>query len=175
MGPVAPNVYVMHRYPALPSEIRNGLAKLINDENVVDPIEIPKREIIRNAPLLVVEDNEINRAVIGAQLMKLGYQAEFAENGQIGLEKWRNGTYCAILVDGQMPVMDGYEMTQALRLEELQKRRGRAVLIGVTANALKGDAERCLEVGMDDYLAKPVSISDLKATLEKWMGTTWLN
>lgn len=170
MGMIAPHIYVMHRYPALPSEIRSGISQLLEGEAKRENTPKPVGNLSKSRPLLVVEDNEINRAVIGAQLSKLGYQAEFAENGKIGLEKWRSGSYAAVLVDGQMPVMDGYEMAQALRLEELQGRLGRAVLIGITANALKGDAERCLDAGMDDYLAKPVSIADLQSTLEKWSG-----
>jgi|SRR6056300_634480 CheY-like chemotaxis protein len=86
-----------------------------------------------------------------------------------GLDIWETGDYAAVLVDGQIPVMDGYEMTRLIRTAEQNQNIGRSIVIGVTANALKGDAELCFDAGIDDYLPKPVSLETLDTTLEKWL------
>ena len=109
--------------------------------------------------ILVAEDNDINRMVIGAQLEKLGYDVTFAEDGLIGLEKWEAGDFAVLLVDGQMPNMDGYQMVKELRKRERANHaHKRSIVIGVTANALRGDDQICFDAGMDDYLSKPVAL-----------------
>ena len=171
-GLIAPNTFVMYRYPALPSELIRGLRLLIGQgpQSTAVPPDAPADTPQTAKNLLVVEDNEINRMVIGAQLEKLGYNVRFAENGKDGLDMWQNHPFDAVLVDGQMPVMDGYEMTRTVRQHEQTQDQGRSIIIGVTANALKGDAEMCYDAGMDDYLAKPVSLDTLKLTLDKWLS-----
>ena len=105
--------------------------------------------------------------VIGAQLEKLGYDVTFAEDGLIGLEKWEAGDFAVLLVDGQMPNMDGYQMVKELRKRERANHaHKRSIVIGVTANALRGDDQICFDAGMDDYLAKPVALETLQAKLE---------
>jgi len=170
-GLVAPDTFVMYRYPALPSELIRGLNLLSGQVPAIVPLSLtlePKQSA-QTPHLLVVEDNDINRMVIGAQLEKLGYDVSFAEDGKSGLGMWETGDYAAVLVDGQMPVMDGYEMTRLIRTAEQNQNIGRSIVIGVTANALKGDAELCFDAGMDDYLPKPVSLETLDTTLEKWL------
>jgi CheY-like chemotaxis protein len=96
-------------------------------------------------------------------------EVAFAFDGQQGLEAWSTQDFDAVLVDGQMPVMDGYDMTRAIRDHEKANTVAQSIIIGVTANALRGDAELCFAAGMDDYLAKPVSLDVLESTLKKWL------
>lgn len=171
MGLQQPNLYTMPRFPVLPSELSKAVRILSGDavmheyESELAPLPDPEQN-----RLLVVEDNAINRMVIGAQLEQLGYVVEFAHDGQQGLDAWSANSFAAVLVDGQMPVMDGYEMTRAIRTNESETGATKSIIIGVTANALRGDADLCFASGMDDYLAKPVSLDVLRSTLEKWLS-----
>ena len=117
--------------------------------------------------LLVAEDNEINQKVIRQQLALLGYAADVASDGREALKRWESGNYALLLADLHMPEMDGYQLTAAIRATEFGK--SHAPIIAFTANALKGEAEHCLDIGMDDYLSKPVQLAHLKAMLEKWL------
>ncbi len=119
--------------------------------------------------ILLVDDHPTNRLVVARQLQLAGYASESAEDGVEGLERWRSGRYALVLSDVHMPRMDGYQMTRALREEEARDARPRTPVIALTAAALKGEAERCLAAGMDDYLSKPVSISQLAACIERWL------
>ena len=119
---------------------------------------------------MLVEDNLINQQVMKSQLAVLGLDVEIAENGQVGLDKWREGSFDIILADCHMPVMDGIEMTQNIREQESEANRDRTPVIAVTANALQGEDARCLAAGMDDFLAKPVEIAKLKDAIEKQLG-----
>jgi len=121
----------------------------------------------RGSLILVAEDNEINQKVILQQLMLLGQTADIASNGREALERWQSGDYAILFADLHMPEMDGYELTAAIRAGETGKTR--IPIIAFTANALKGEAARCIAIGMDDYLSKPVQLVNLKAMLEKWL------
>ena len=130
---------------------------------------LPRKEVRRQDSLiLIAEDNEINQKVILQQLKLLGQTADVADNGREALECWQGGGYSLLLTDLHMPEMDGYELTAAIRTAE-KTGNARMPIIAITANALKGEAERCRKVGMDDYLSKPVQLASLKAMLEKWM------
>ena len=118
--------------------------------------------------ILVAEDNEINQKVILQQLMLLGQTADIASNGREALERWLSGDYAILFADLHMPEMDGYELSAAIRTAE-KTGKTRMPIIAFTANAIKGEAERCLAIGMDDYLSKPVQLVNLKAMLEKWL------
>jgi len=118
--------------------------------------------------ILLAEDNLTNQQVIGRQLTKLGYTCEMADDGKLALEAWRKRDYALLLSDCHMPNMDGFELTAAIRGDEEGSGK-RSPIIAVTANALEGEAERCIAAGMDDYLSKPLAMADLKATLKKWM------
>ena len=135
----------------------------------IEPVAVPSREqaLSEGRLILVAEDNEINQKVIRQQLTLLGYAADIAANGREALERWKSGNYMLLLTDIHMPEMDGYELTAAIRQAEEGKRR--APIIAFTANALKGEAEHCRAVGMDDYLSKPVQLAHLRAILQKWM------
>jgi CheY-like chemotaxis protein len=121
------------------------------------------------AHVLVAEDNEVNQKVAVKILERLGYGVELAENGKEALAACARRRYDAVLMDGQMPGMDGYEATR--RIRERETRGGRRVpIIAMTASAMKGDREKCLESGMDDYVSKPVTPENLEAVLRKWVG-----
>jgi CheY-like chemotaxis protein/HPt (histidine-containing phosphotransfer) domain-containing protein len=119
--------------------------------------------------VLVAEDNEINQKVIRQQLALLGYAADIAKDGREALKRWESGNYALLLTDLHMPEMDGYQLTAAIRLAEQGKGKARAPIVAITANALKGEAEHCRAVGMDDYVSKPVQLAHLNAVLQKWL------
>ncbi len=135
----------------------------------VEAVVAPSREkaLRENRLILVAEDNDINQKVIRQQLALLGYAADIAGDGREALKRWESGNYALLLTDLHMPEMDGYQLTAAIRLAEGGK--ARAPIIAFTANALKGEAEHCRAVGMDDYLSKPVQLAHLKSILGKWL------
>ena len=119
--------------------------------------------------ILVAEDNETNQKVILYHLALLGFAADVADNGRLALARWQNGGYALLLSDLHMPEMDGYELTCAIRAQE--QGSSRIPILALTANTLKGEAERCRAVGMDDYLSKPLQLADLKTALDRWLPT----
>mgnify|MGYP003599638529 FL=1 len=119
--------------------------------------------------ILAAEDNETNQKVIRYQLNRLGYAVEIAGDGQEALTCWRSGTYALLLSDLHMPRLDGYELATIIRREEVAQGRERMPIIAFTANALKGEADRCFALGMDDYLSKPIQLDILRAKMEKWL------
>jgi PAS domain S-box-containing protein len=123
----------------------------------------------KGARVLVAEDNEVNQKVAVRLLEKQGYRVDVADNGSEALEACRRSTYEAVLMDGQMPGMDGFEATRRIREEEGEERH--TPIIAMTASAMKGDRERCLEAGMDDYVSKPVTPESLEAVLRNWVKT----
>ncbi len=123
-------------------------------------------EKLKDVKILLVEDTPVNQKVVLNQLKLLKYQADCANNGREALDKLHDGGYNVVLMDCQMPILDGYRATAAIRQRE--GTGPRIPIIGLTAHAMKGDREKCLAVGMDDYLSKPVSIDDLKAVLARW-------
>ncbi|WP_460867954.1 PAS domain S-box protein [Nocardioides pakistanensis] len=121
--------------------------------------------------VLLVEDNPVNQDVARLMLTRLGYAVDVAEDGIAALEVLAARTYAAVLMDVQMPNMDGYETTRRLRERETASGLGTAArvpIIAMTANALAGDRDKALAAGMDDYLAKPVKLDELEAVLSRW-------
>ena len=118
--------------------------------------------------VLVVEDNVVNQKLAGHQLQRLGYAMHKVNNGREAVERLAQSTYGVVLMDCQMPGMDGYAATRAIRQAEAGTGR-HTPIIAVTANALDGDRERCLAAGMDDYVAKPVSMETLRSVLERYL------
>jgi len=131
----------------------------------------PACEVPADLRLLLVEDNAVNRKVALRMLAKGGLRADTAMNGREAVEAWQQQEYDLVLMDIQMPEMDGFEATRAIREREHRGRR-RTVIIAMTANAMQGDRERCLAAGMDDYITKPVQAERLFATLAAWAGRT---
>jgi CheY-like chemotaxis protein/HPt (histidine-containing phosphotransfer) domain-containing protein len=128
----------------------------------------------RGQLILVAEDDEVNRRVITTQLELLGRTAEIACDGAEALNMWRDGRYALLLTDLHMPQMDGYALTKAIRLLEAERSRQtpgdrRMPIIALTANALRGEAERAKAVGMDDYLTKPLQLDHLRNVIERYM------
>jgi CheY-like chemotaxis protein len=121
------------------------------------------------ARVLVVDDHPVNREVLVRQLRLLGFEADTAEDGKEALAAWAPGRYAAILADLHMPGMDGFGLTRGVRAAETANGPARTPIVAVTANAMRGEEERCLLAGMDAYLAKPVAIDRLRATLERWL------
>ena len=120
------------------------------------------------ALILVAEDNGTNQIVITRMLAKLGYALEMAGNGREALEKYRPGVHGLLLTDFHMPEMDGFELTREIRRRETGSGQ-RLSIVALTADALPGTAQRCIDEGMDGYLTKPIESKLLAATLEKWL------
>ena len=131
---------------------------------------------LRGKRVLVLEDRLLNQNVIQKQLKKLGIDCVLAADGVKGLEMLAHQQFDLILCDCSMPMMNGYEFTQALRLRESARRDGHHMpVIALTANAFREDVERCLKAGMDDFISKPVTMDRLAAMLVRWLsppGTT---
>ena len=147
----------------------------------VAPADSPLRTMLRHMPVrieesqpgarmrvLVVDDHPVNRDVLVMQLNLLGIPSDTANDGVEGLALWEPGRYAVVLADIHMPHMDGYELARQIRAQE--KNGTRTPIVAVTANALKGEEARCHEAGMDGYLAKPVTMDRLRATLERWLA-----
>ncbi len=113
---------------------------------------------------LVAEDNSVNQKWIKKILNKMGYQSEVSENGKIVLERVSHEHFDLILMDVQMPEMDGMEATRMIRL----CLDAQPVIIAMTANVMQGDREECIQSGMNDYISKPVELNELVNMLEKW-------
>ncbi len=118
--------------------------------------------------VLVVDDHPVNREVLVRQLGILGIACDTADDGVRALEAWAPGRYAAVLADIHMPRMDGHELTRRIRAAE-GSGAIRTPVVAVTANAMKGEEERCLAADMDAYIAKPVNIDRLRTTLERWL------
>lgn len=132
---------------------------------------LPSTKLLKKTPtILLVEDNRTNQMVAKLVLNKFGCRVEVAQNGQEAIEKLQEKTYDIIFMDVHMPVINGYQATQAIRTREQQEQKEPAVIIAMTAEAMKGDRERCLEVGMNDYLAKPFKQDELHAKLLQWLS-----
>lgn len=126
--------------------------------------------------VLFAEDNEINQVVTSEILRSLGLRFEIASNGQEALDATVNKRYDLILMDCQMPIMDGFEATHLIReRERAAENRGekipRVPIVAITANAIKGDKERCLDAGMDDYVVKPIDTEKLVAVVKQYVGS----
>ncbi len=119
------------------------------------------------ATILIAEDNLINQKVIERMVQKLGYRADLVADGRAAIDALSQSPYGLVFMDCQMPEMDGFEACR-----EIRKRESGAAhipIVAITANAMKGDRERCLEAGMDDYVSKPFKQDDLKTVIQKWI------
>jgi PAS domain S-box-containing protein len=154
--------------PIRPSQLRALL------ENPLQPKVLPESPAAAPASaakldwkLLLVEDNPVNQRVALAVLGKLGYQADLVANGAEAVTAAAARPYDLVLMDCQMPVMDGFEATRRIREDQAGARR--VPILAMTANAMQGDRERCLQAGMDDYIPKPVTLEALRTALQRWL------
>ena len=166
--------------PLHPEKLRSTLSRIMGSatspfSGVATNPPIPVREIVpinESIPILVAEDNVVNQKVTTLQLRKLGYTAHIVANGREALEALQRKSYALILMDAQMPEMDGMAATRRIRAAQAAGEPGFPAelrIIAMTANAMAGDREACIEAGMDDYLAKPVKPDALRAILERYL------
>jgi CheY-like chemotaxis protein len=134
-------------------ETRPPSAKLSPDFAETHPLDI-----------LIAEDNPVNQTLIMMVMKKLGYTAAMANNGVEAVEAMQSKNYDLVLMDMQMPLMDGLEATAAIRKLDIPQ----PVIIALTANAMQGDREICIEAGMDDFITKPLALDKLVAVLERF-------
>lgn len=121
--------------------------------------------------VLVAEDVHTNQQIVVEMIGLLGHDVDIADNGQIAVEKYESGKYSLVFMDCQMPVMDGYSATRKIRKMELEHNMDCVPIIALTAGSDKNDEERCLKAGMDGYLTKPFSISDIQKTIDRHLQT----
>jgi signal transduction histidine kinase/DNA-binding response OmpR family regulator len=159
--------------PMRRSELLRILAAVVTNTHTASVVEkqVNKQQLEAYAAIniLVVEDNAVNQEVALGMLSKIGFNADVADNGQEGLNALEAGTFDLVLMDCQMPVLDGYAATG-----EIRKREGASKhtpIIALTANAMTGDAEKCLAAGMDDYLSKPFEADALEEKIVFWLST----
>jgi two-component system, sensor histidine kinase and response regulator len=178
--------------PSRQNHLYDTLATVVGGGPEEEPAKGPKHEapplVTRHslkeakarsqARVLVAEDNQINQKVAVKMLEKLGYRADVAANGLGAVEALSRIRYAAVLMDVQMPEMDGYAATREINRREAEAGRRSIMMdrpahhtpiIAMTANAMQGDREKALEAGMDDYLSKPVKPEELEAILERWI------
>lgn len=134
------------------------------------PVEaLDASPVAPGARILVVEDSAANQMLASAQLARLGHESTIADCGERALEVLVDQTFDAVLMDWHMPGIDGLETTRRYRQSELATSGRRLPIIAMTANAMAGDREVCIEAGMDDYMSKPVSMADLAHVLDRWL------
>jgi two-component system, sensor histidine kinase and response regulator len=135
----------------------------------VEPARIPSKLVEKKLRILLAEDNEVNQRVILYRLRMLEQHADLVRDGIEALKRYDENEYDVILMDIQMPQLDGYLVTAEIRSRELRQNRRRTWIIATTANAMPTDRERCIEAGMDDYLAKPIQARALVKALENYL------
>jgi PAS domain S-box-containing protein len=158
--------------PVRHMQLYETLKKIFSNEKIAPPVRTEESQkpppAVSDLKVLVAEDNNINQKLISRILKSLGYASEIVENGKEALAKVQAGRYDLVFMDVQMPEMDGYEASR--QIVRMVPKDRRPVIIAMTAHALQGDRELCLEAGMDDYLSKPILIDDVRRCLEKWNG-----
>ncbi|ABK45444.1 multi-sensor hybrid histidine kinase [Magnetococcus marinus MC-1] len=161
--------------PIRQAQLRALLGQVMRGERVVgglvERISQNNMSATFDAAVLLVEDHPINQQVARGMLAGLGCRVEIANDGHEGVRLFARHRYDLVLMDIQMPGMDGYETTDAIRQMERSERWPRTPIVALTANAMEQDRDRCLAADMDDYLSKPISLDRLKAAMSKWLKT----
>jgi signal transduction histidine kinase len=161
------------RKPVSQSQLLDAILSLVaSDLQQTQPFATVRRIKPTNLSgrILVAEDNDINQVVTKTVLANAGYQCDIVENGKQALEALSNAAYDLVLMDCQMPEMDGFEATKRFRADEASKTQSKSVpIIALTANAMTGDRERCLDAGMTDYLSKPIDPLKLIELIERYL------
>ena len=146
-------------------DANSGSSAAAGPQSIDHEEQSPPRD---DALILLAEDNPINRDIIIENLKELGLAVDFVQNGQDAVAAWQQGNYALILMDIQMPGMDGLEATRQIRAKERETGADSAHIVAVTANAYESDRDDCLAAGMDDYLAKPFTFDRFCSMLERW-------
>jgi CheY-like chemotaxis protein/HPt (histidine-containing phosphotransfer) domain-containing protein len=159
--------------PVRQSQLFDTIVSTLHSAEKVTSVKVKTDTSIPNyqgKKLLLVEDNKVNQKVIIGMLAKFQIVPEIADNGQLALDKLAQNTYDLVLMDCQMPVLDGYLATSELRRLEIQSGLHQNV-VALTAHAIAGEREKCLAAGMDDYLTKPISQNSLAEVLARWLNS----
>ncbi|MBY6017674.1 PAS domain S-box protein [Ferrimonas balearica] len=160
--------------PANPSRLLDTILSLLDQRHETTPVrrrahwqlDDAQRSAIANKRVLLVEDNQVNQEVACEFLRQLGLRVSVAEHGGVALEKLKSGEYDLVLMDCQMPVMDGYQATRAIR-DQLNMT---LPVVAMTANAMQEDREKCLAAGMNEHIAKPIDLSQLHRVLWRYLA-----
>jgi len=158
--------------PVSPSTVLDAILSALGRQRVgaVQPQAPARRAVLldalRGVHVLLVEDNEVNQELAAEILGEAGVQVTLANNGQEAVDRVRQNAFDAVLMDWQMPVMDGFEATRTIRAEP---RFADLPILAMTANAMEGDREKCLAVGMNDHISKPIDVERLLETLVRWV------
>ncbi|WP_060982277.1 transporter substrate-binding domain-containing protein [Vibrio splendidus] len=178
------NSWCLSVNPLLPDNLVHVLTKPVSHDNLMSPLDsetkVPIAKETREQAesngrlILVAEDHPINQQVIAKQLESIGVHADIVDNGVLALNALKDKRYGLLLTDCHMPEMDGYTLASSirqieLRNEELDQETRRLPIVALTANAVQGEDANCYAYGMDDFLVKPVSIKQMKLTIEKWL------
>jgi signal transduction histidine kinase/CheY-like chemotaxis protein/HPt (histidine-containing phosphotransfer) domain-containing protein len=166
--------------PFYPSKINDTIqdllsrdeVKIIEQEEIVKTIE---KKTIYKGKILVAEDNLANQELLKYHLESLGFEFTIKENGLEALKEYKENKYDLVLTDINMPVMDGVEALKQIRLYEEEQKKEKTPIIAITANAIKGDKEKYLILGMDDYLSKPINAKELEKKLNSFLGKNSLS
>jgi len=162
--------------PVRQSQLFNGILTAVREqEPAMEPAAMPHPEVTSNAyapagHVLVAEDHPVNQELVRTMLSVFGCRVNVAENGQEAVEMEARSAYDLILMDIQMPMLDGFGATKVIRRKELENGGSRTPIIALTANAMQGDMEDCLAADMDGYLSKPFKSEQLQAVLARWLG-----
>jgi PAS domain S-box-containing protein len=158
--------------PIARDELLEALGRVLHQQTTESVPQLVTRHLLKDeqTPLdvLLVEDHPINQKLATNLLERWGHRVTLAENGKLAVEVMRGRRFDIVLMDMMMPVMDGLEATRQIRVAEMENSVPRTPIIAMTANAMQGDRENCLEVGMDDYIAKPIKSQDLQQLLRQY-------
>ncbi len=154
---------LLHVFSDKAEQVREGIASNKQADSVEDETSVDSKRI------LLVEDNEDNRMLVKTYLKKFPYIIDEAENGKIAVDLYRKNIYNLILMDVQMPVMDGHEATRAMRIIEAESGRTSTPIIALTAHAIKEEIDKCMEAGCDTHVGKPIKKSTLLSVIENYV------
>jgi CheY-like chemotaxis protein len=166
--------------PIRPSELLDAICRILPGAAPHKPANLVTRHTLnedrQRLHILLAEDNPVNQRVALRLLEKRGHVVNLVANGKHAVAAWEAESFDLVLMDIQMPEMDGFEATKAIRERELRSANGNHIpIVAMTAHALKGDQERCLAAGMDAYVSKPIRTSELFETIERLMITSRLS